>query len=88
MQEIHIYTKDYWSYCDRAKNLLDIKGVPYIEYDVTEDPQLETLMRQRSGRRTVPQIFIGSRHVGGCDDLFALDEQGALDPLLEGLRRS
>ncbi len=86
MQEIHIYTKDYCAYCYRAKELLEIKGVDYIEFDVTNDPQGDDFMRQRSGRTTVPQIFIGGRHIGGCDELFAIDEQGELDPLLEAAR--
>lgn len=82
MLEIHIYTKNYCAYCYRAKELLNIKGVPFTEYDVTDNPELEAEMRQRSNRTTVPQIFIGERHIGGCDDLFALDEKGELDPLL------
>ena len=82
MQQAEIYTKDYCPYCHRAKELLGIKGVPFIEHDVTRDSELEKLMRQRTGRNTVPQIFIDNRHIGGCDDLFALDEQGGLDPLL------
>ncbi len=86
MQEIHIFTKDYCAYCQRAKDLLDIKGVDYTEIDVTSDTKLEALMRQRSGRHTVPQIFVGNQHVGGCDDLFALDEHGELDLLLEMVR--
>jgi len=85
MQEIHIYIRNYCAYCRRAKELLNIKGVPFIEYDITDDPALETAMRQRSGLTTVPQIFIGDRHIGGCDDLFALDEKGMLDPLLAGV---
>lgn len=83
MLVIHIYTKSYCAYCSRAKELLDIKGVAYTEFDITDDPKLETLMRQRSGDRTVPQIFIGAQHIGGCDELFTLDEQEQLDPLLE-----
>lgn len=85
MQEIHIYIKGYCAYCHRAKELLNIKGVPFTEYDVTDNPELEVEMRRRSGRTTVPQIFIGERHIGGCDDLFALDEKGKLDPLLAQL---
>jgi glutaredoxin 3 len=86
MQVIHIYTKDYYPYCQRAKDLLEIKGLDYTEIDVSYDTELETQMRQRSGRHTVPQIFFGDRHVGGCDDLFALDEQGQLNLLLEAVR--
>ncbi len=85
MQEIHVYSKSYCPYCQRAVELLKIKGVPYLVIDVSDDCQLEEEMRHRSGRNTVPQIFIGMKHVGGCDDLFALDEQGALDPLLSRL---
>ena len=79
---IHIYTKSYCAYCHRAKELLKIKGVTFLDFDVTDNPEREEEMRRRSGRRTVPQIFIGDRHIGGCDDLFALDERGELDPLL------
>lgn len=85
VQRTEIYTKDYCSYCQRAKELLNLKGVAYIEYDVTRDNLLENQMRQRALRTTVPQIFIGDQHIGGCDDLFALDEQGELDPLLKSL---
>jgi len=83
MTPTEIYTKDYCPYCHRAKELLNIKGVPFIEYDVTRDSALETQMQQRAGRHTVPQVFIGGKLIGGCDDLFALDEQGKLDPLLQ-----
>jgi len=83
MQNAEIYTKDYCPYCHRAKELLSIKGISFIEYDVTRDSELENQMRQRTGRHTVPQIFIDEQHIGGCDDLFALDEQGRLDNLLE-----
>ena len=82
MSTIHVYTKNYCAYCRRAKQLLTIKGVPFTEFDVTDNPALEIEMRRRSGRATVPQIFVGERHIGGCDDLFALDELGELDPLL------
>ncbi len=82
MQEIHIYSKNYCPFCHRAIELLNIKGVSFTTLDVTEDNSLEEEMRNRSGRTTVPQIFIGPRHIGGCDELFALDEQGGLDPLL------
>lgn len=82
MQDILIYSKSYCPFCQRAIALLDIKGADYKIIDVTDDKSLEQEMQQRSGRNTVPQIFIGPRLIGGCDDLFALDEQGALDPLL------
>ncbi len=83
MGHTEIYTKDYCPYCHRAKELLTIKGVPFVEYDVTRDSELENRMRQRAGGHTVPQIFIDSQHIGGCDDLFALDEKGDLDPMLQ-----
>ena len=71
-------------FCFRAKNLLDGKGVTYEEIDVTMDRNRRAEMIERSnGRHSVPQIFIGGHHVGGCDDLFALDAAGKLDPLLE-----
>ncbi|RMF43319.1 MAG: glutaredoxin 3 [Deltaproteobacteria bacterium] len=86
MSKVEIYTKNYCPYCHRAKELLRIKNVPFTEYDVTHDPEKETEMRQRSGRVTVPEIFIDGRLVGGCDDLFDLDERGELDPLLLSVR--
>ncbi|HEY5674744.1 MAG TPA: glutaredoxin 3 [Malonomonas sp.] len=82
MQAIDLYSKNYCQYCHRAKELLNIKGVNYNLIDVTTDSTLEAEMHQRSGRKTVPQIFIGGRHIGGCSDLFAMDEQGELDLLL------
>lgn len=82
MGHTEIYTKSYCPYCHRAKELLSIKGISFIEHDVTADARLEEQMRERAGRHTVPQIFIDDRHIGGCDDLFALDEQGGLDPIL------
>jgi glutaredoxin 3 len=85
MGKIDLYSKDYCLYCHRAKELLNIKGIRYNEIDVTCDSNLEAEMRRRSGQRTVPQIFIGTRHIGGCSELFALDERGELDPLLARL---
>jgi len=82
MKKIEIYTKSYCPYCKRAKELLRIKGVDFVEYDVTADPALESEMRQRSGRDTVPEIFADGVLLGGCDDLFDLDETGELDRLL------
>jgi glutaredoxin 3 len=64
--------------------LLTQKGIPFTEIDVDEDGRLREEMTARSGRRTVPQIFIGEKHVGGCDDLFALDGSGELDRLIQG----
>ena len=86
MNPVEIYTKSYCPYCQRAKELLRIKGVAFTEYDVTQDPAKEAEMRQRSGRETVPEIFIGGALVGGCSDLFDRDETGELDRLL-GLRK-
>jgi glutaredoxin 3 len=86
MTEIEIYTTRVCPYCVRAKRLFDKKGVTYREIDVSDDPQLRDAMVERAGgRRTVPQIFIGGKHVGGCDDLYALDSAGGLDPLLAGV---
>ncbi len=82
MAEVEIYTKSYCPYCHRAKELLQIKGVDFTEYDVTDDPEKEREMRERSGRKTVPEIFIAGRLVGGCSELFESDEQGDLDELL------
>lgn len=83
MQSIEIYTTPFCGYCHAAKRLLDRKGVSYQEIDVSQDPALRQAMIQRAGgRRTVPQIFIGKTHVGGSDDLHALDHAGKLDPLL------
>lgn len=82
MKKIEIYTKNYCPHCRRAKELLDSKGVHFLEYDVTEDAHKEQEMRERSGRPTVPEIFIEDTLVGGCDDLYALEEQGSLDSML------
>ncbi len=85
MRPVEIYTTPFCPYCHAAKRLLDRKGVAYTEIDVSRDSSLRATMMQRAaGRRTVPQIFIGSTHVGGSDDLHALDHAGKLDPLLAG----
>jgi glutaredoxin 3 len=82
MSKIEIYTTNWCPYCNAAKALLDDKGVPYDEIDAT-DPDVRMDMIQRAhGRRTVPQIFIGERHVGGYDEIAALERRGQLDPLL------
>lgn len=82
---ITMYTTAVCPYCIRAKDLLSRKGVGAIdEVRVDLDPARRDEMTARTGRRTVPQIFIGSTHVGGCDDLYALDRAGQLDPLLQG----
>ncbi|MGE3714370.1 MAG: glutaredoxin 3 [Alphaproteobacteria bacterium] len=83
MSNIIIYTKDYCPYCVRAKNVFLRKGKEYVEIDITHDTALQQEMVEKSGgRRTVPQIFIGETHVGGADDLVALDKDGKLDALL------
>ena len=82
MARIEIYTTPSCPYCHAAKALLDEKGADYTEITVL-DPDLRSAMTERAhGRRTVPQIFIGETHVGGYDDMAALDRQGGLDPLL------
>ena len=84
MTDITIYTTELCGYCRRAKALLDEKGVAFSEIDVSYDPVERARMMQRAGgKRTVPQIFIGQTHVGGCDELYALNAKGGLDPLLE-----
>ncbi|MBG1233548.1 glutaredoxin 3 [Aestuariivirga litoralis] len=83
MPDITIYTTEFCPYCMRAKVLLHEKGAEYNEIDVSYDPaERQRMMARSGGRRTVPQIFIGDQHIGGCDDLYALDEKGGLDPLL------
>jgi glutaredoxin 3 len=83
MADIELYTTKACPYCVRAKRLLDSKGAGYREIDVSEDTALrEAMMAKAGGRRSVPQIFIDGHHVGGCDDLYALDSQGKLDPML------
>ncbi len=80
---VEIYTTPFCPYCVRAKALLQKKGVEYRETDVSEDSSLRSAMTKRAGGSyTVPQIFIDDRHIGGCDDLYALDGRGGLDPLL------
>jgi glutaredoxin 3 len=82
MHTIEIYTTPYCPYCVRAKALLQKKGVDYTETDVSDDDLRDAMTKRAGGRRTVPQIFIDDRHIGGCDDLHALDGRGELDPLL------
>jgi glutaredoxin 3 len=85
MQSVKMYTTAYCPYCTRAKQLLQARGVDAIdEIRVDAEPDQRLKMMQITGRRTVPQIFIGDTHVGGCDDLIALDSRGALAPLLAG----
>ncbi|MFC0633356.1 glutaredoxin 3 [Brevundimonas balnearis] len=82
MAEVVIYTKPGCPYCLRAEMLLKSKGVDYQEIVASNDPAKRAEMNERSGRNTFPQIFIDGKHVGGCDDLVALDNRGGLDPLL------
>jgi glutaredoxin 3 len=80
--KIEIYTKVYCAYCQRAKELLRIKGVSFVEYDITDDELKAAEMQQRSRRKTLPGIFIDNAPIGDCVDLFDLDEKGDLDALL------
>ena len=85
MAQVEIYTTPYCPYCLDAKALLKKKSVTFTEIDVSRNRVLRKQMTERAnGRTTVPQIFIGSSHVGGCDELYALEDAGALDPLLNG----
>lgn len=90
MSRIEIYTKSWCPYCARARALLDARGLTYEITDVTTDAAREREMRTRAGRRTVPQVFIDDRHVGGFDDLAALDAAGGLpghiQPVMPGAR--
>lgn len=84
MVRIEIYSKAFCGYCARARRLLDAKGVAYEEYDLTMGgPKRAEMIQRANGRTTVPQIFIDGRHIGGSDDLHALEAAGRLDPLLE-----
>jgi glutaredoxin 3 len=82
MAKVVMYTTSWCPYCERARALLARKGVSFEEIDIDAAPSRREEMMIRSGRRTVPQIFIGEVHVGGCDDMYALDARGGLDPLL------
>ncbi len=84
MVPVTIYTREGCGYCTRAKALLARKNVRFTEIDAGSDPALKAEMVQRSGRTTFPQIFLGDTHVGGCDDLHALEDEGRLDALLAG----
>ena len=83
MKSVKIYTTPSCPYCVRAKRLLEKKKVPYQEVDVAGDDEERMKLMERTGMRTVPQIFIGEEHVGGSDDLYALEERGELDSLLQ-----
>lgn len=83
MARIEIYTKAFCPYCTRAKRLLDEKGAAFDEFDITMGgPKRQEMIQRAGGRSTVPQIFINDRHIGGSDDLAALEREGQLDPLL------
>jgi glutaredoxin 3 len=84
MLSIEIYTKSWCPYCSAAKKLLEEKGAAFTEIDIEAKPEKRQDMIQKAGgRTTVPQIFIAGRHIGGCDDLYALDDKGQLEPLLQ-----
>ena len=82
MPEIEVYTQPWCPYCEQAMGLLDAKGAPYREIAAPHGTAARAEAQARSGRITVPQIFIDGRHLGGCDDLLALERSGRLDPLL------
>ena len=80
MPKIEVYSGDYCPYCTRAKTLLKQKGLVFTEYNVQQHPEKrEEMLGRANGARTIPQIFINDRHVGGCDDLYALDRKGELE---------
>ena len=82
MTQVTIYTRPFCGYCARALKLLQDKGVEFTEIEAGFDPDKRREMMDRSGRSTFPQIFVGERHIGGCDDMMALERAGKLDPLL------
>ena len=84
MPLVRVFTTRVCPYCHAAKELLKKKGAAFEEIDVTDDPEARSHLREKTGRTTVPQIYIGQLHVGGFDDLRALDQAGKLDPLLAG----
>ncbi|AXX99517.1 glutaredoxin 3 [Profundibacter amoris] len=85
MQTVEIYTSNFCGFCVAAKRLLKSKGVEFTEYNVGRDPALrQEMMARANGGHTVPQIFIGDKHVGGCDELHALERAGKLDAMLAG----
>lgn len=84
MQPVVIYSSDYCPYCMRAKQLLSHKGVDFTEINVDGQRELRAEMVRKAGKTSVPQIWIGATHVGGCDDLYALERAGKLDALLRG----
>lgn len=82
MAKVTIYTRPFCGYCARAIALLGEKGADFTEIEAGMDPNLRQEMMQRSGRTTFPQIFVGEQHIGGCDDMMALEREGKLDPML------
>ncbi len=83
--KIEVYSGDYCPYCVRAKSLLSQRELTFTEYNVQQDPSLrEEMMKRSNGGRSIPQIFINDKHVGGCDDLYALDKKGELEAWLAG----
>ena len=84
MAKVTIYTRPFCGYCSRAISLLNAKGADYTEIEAGMDPALRQEMMQRSGRATFPQIFIGETHIGGCDEMMALERAGHLDAMLAG----
>lgn len=83
MKNVEIYTSPLCGFCHAAKRLLTSKGISFSEIDIARDPQRrQEMLARANGRHTVPQIFIGETHVGGCDELYALERSGKLDPLL------
>ncbi len=82
MKQILVYSKEICPYCVRAKSLLQRKGATFTEIKITDEETKNEMMKKSGGRMTVPQIFIGDFHVGGCDDLYALEAAGKLDELL------
>ncbi len=86
MSSIVVYSKAYCPFCVRAKALLDSKGVNYKEFDIGQQPELrDEMIAKANGGYTVPQIFIGEQHIGGCDDLMALERQSKLDDMLKNI---
>ena len=85
MAKVEVYSSMWCPFCYRAKKLLKTKGIEFEEIDVDGDPKVRTAMRERAdGRHTVPQIFINNEGIGGCDELYALDRAGKLEPMLAG----
>ena len=84
MSEVVLYTRKFCGYCSAAKSLLKSKGVKFKEFDGTFDVKIkQEMVKKSNGGNTFPQIFIGNKHIGGCDELHALDRSGKLDPMLK-----